>query len=191
MSRKAKHREPIINAAVALFRRQGYAGTGLNDIVDASEAPKGSLYHFFPGGKASIAVAAVKEAGERLAATLRVLADEEPTTADLIHAYARLLSKWLRQSDFRDGCPITTILLELTPGDREVARAGREAYRARIAVLRAKLEADGCSADRADRLAQLATSALQGALIQARVERSDRPIMLAAEELRPLLDRPA
>ena len=51
-----KHRQPIINAAVTLFRRQGFARTGLNDIVDVSGAPKGSLYHYFPDGKSSIAV---------------------------------------------------------------------------------------------------------------------------------------
>lgn len=49
-----RHRQPIITAAVALFRRQGFARTGLNDIVDISGAPKGSLYHYFPLGKSSI-----------------------------------------------------------------------------------------------------------------------------------------
>jgi TetR/AcrR family transcriptional repressor of lmrAB and yxaGH operons len=65
-----KHRGPIVDAAVRLFRRQGYAGTGLNDIVDTSGAPKGSLYHYFPDGKASIAVAAVEEAGQRVVRTI-------------------------------------------------------------------------------------------------------------------------
>ena len=52
--------EPAIRENYAdLFRRQGYAGTGLNDIVELSGAPKGSLYHYFPDGKASIAEAAV------------------------------------------------------------------------------------------------------------------------------------
>jgi TetR/AcrR family transcriptional repressor of lmrAB and yxaGH operons len=69
-----KHRQPIVNAAVTLFRQQGYAGTGLNDIVDASGAPKGSLYHYFPAGKATIAVAAVEEAGRRVAETMAKLA---------------------------------------------------------------------------------------------------------------------
>ena len=58
MARKAKHRQAIVDAAVALFRKQGYAATGLNEIVEASGAPKGSLYYYFPKGKASIAVAA-------------------------------------------------------------------------------------------------------------------------------------
>ncbi len=183
-----KHRQPIVNAAVTLFRRQGYAGTGLNDIVDASSAPKGSLYHYFPMGKASIAAAAVEEAGRRVAATVRQLASETGSTADLIRAHARLLSGWMRTSRFRDGCPITTVLLELAPRDRDVAQAGRNAYAARIKILADKLAADGFSAVRAERLAIVCVSTLQGALIQARVERSGAPIERAADELARMLE---
>ena len=60
MPAKPKHRDAIVNAAVALFRRRGYSGTGLSDIVELSGAPKGSLYHYFPNGKLSIAEAAVR-----------------------------------------------------------------------------------------------------------------------------------
>jgi TetR/AcrR family transcriptional repressor of lmrAB and yxaGH operons len=183
-----KHRQPIVNAAVTLFRQQGYAGTGLNDIVDASGAPKGSLYHYFPAGKASIAIAAVEEAGRRVAETLAKLADESRTTGDLLRDHARLLSKWMRKSGFRDGCPITTVLLELAPKDRGVSEAGRKAYATRIAIIKDKLIADGFSTSRAERLAILCVSTLQGALIQARVERSGTPIETAADELARMLE---
>ena len=86
-----KHRAPIIDAAVMLFRRQGYGGTGLNDIVDASGAPKGSLYHYFPEGKASIAIAAVEEAGRRVAETMMKLARESRSTGDLLRAPCRVV----------------------------------------------------------------------------------------------------
>ena len=184
----AKHRQPIIDAAVTLFRRQGYGGTGLNDVVEQSGAPKGSLYYYFPGGKASIAVAAVEEAGQRVAKTLARLSRETRTTGDLLRAHARLLAGWMRQSGFRDGCPITTVLLELAPKDRAVAKAGREAYAARIALITDKLIADGFTPARAARLAGLCTSAIQGALIQARVERSGAPLELAADELARMLE---
>jgi TetR/AcrR family transcriptional repressor of lmrAB and yxaGH operons len=183
-----KHRAPIIDAAVRLFRQQGYAGTGLNDIVDASGAPKGSLYHYFPAGKASIAVAAVEEAGRRVAETMAKLAREHTSTAQLLRAHGRLYSEWMRKSGFRDGCPITTILLELAPKDRGVSVAGRNAYATRLGVLRAKLLADGISPQRAERLAVLCVSALQGALIQSRVERSGAAIETAADELATLLE---
>jgi len=183
-----KHRQPITNAAVTLFRRNGYSATGLNDIVDASGAPKGSLYHYFPQGKASIAVAAVEEAGRRVAATVEKLASDCATTGDLLRAHARLLSGWMRKSGFRDGCPITTVLLELAPRNRGVTEAGRKAYAARIDLLRDKLIADGFSKPRAERLAIVFASSLQGALIQARVERSGAPIEIAADELARMLE---
>jgi TetR/AcrR family transcriptional regulator, lmrAB and yxaGH operons repressor len=186
-----RHRQPIINAAVTLFRRQGFARTGLNDIVDTSGAPKGSLYHYFPFGKSSIAVAAVEEAGTRVASTLEKLAAECGSTGELLRAHARLLAGWMRSSGFRNGCPITTVLLELAPHERAVTDAGRRAYAARISILSRKLLEDGFIRTRADALAVLCTSALQGALIQARVERSGRPIEVTAAELARLLEAEA
>jgi len=186
-----RHRQPIINAAVELFRRQGFARTGLNEIVDVSGAPKGSLYHYFPRGKSSIAVAAVEEAGVRVAATLERLASQCGSTGELLQAHARLLAGWMRSSGFRNGCPITTVLLELAPGERAVADAGRKAYAARVSILSRKLVEDGFEKARADALAVLCTSALQGALIQARIERSGRPIEVTAIELAQLLEAKA
>jgi TetR/AcrR family transcriptional repressor of lmrAB and yxaGH operons len=182
-----KHRQAIIDTCVTLFRRNGYSATGLNDIVEASGAPKGSLYHYFPAGKSSIAEAAVEEAGKRVAETLRKLSKETSSTGDLLKAHAKLLAGWLKTSGFRAGCPITTVLLELAPEDRAVTNAGRKAYADRLAILKDKLIADGIPDRRADRLAILCTSAMQGALIQARVERSGGPVLTAAEELAELL----
>src|SRR5262245_41713671 len=175
------HRQSIINACVTLFRRNGYSATGLNDIVEASGAPKGSLYHYFPAGKASIAEAAVIEAGRRVAETTRKLAATTPSTGALLREHAKLLSGWMKQSGFRDGCPITTVLLELAPENRTVTEAGRQAYAVRLGVLTEKLVADGIPKRRAERLAILCVSSLQGALIQSRVERTGAPIITAAE----------
>jgi TetR/AcrR family transcriptional regulator, lmrAB and yxaGH operons repressor len=186
-----RHRQPIINAAVTLFRRQGFARTGLNDIVDVSGAPKGSLYHYFPFGKSSIAVAAVEEAGRRVVETIEKLASECTSTGELLRAHARLLAGWMQKSGFRNGCPITTVLLELTPRERAVTEAGRKAYAARLSILSRKLVEDGFVRARADTLAVLCTSALQGALIQARVERTGRPIEVTAAELARLLETEA
>jgi TetR/AcrR family transcriptional repressor of lmrAB and yxaGH operons len=183
-----RHRQPIINAAVTLFRRQGYAATGLNGIVEASGAPKGSLYHYFPEGKGSIAAAAVEEAGKRVVATIERLANDAGSTGDLLRAHAKLLSAWMKKSGFRDGCPITTVLLEMAPRSRAVVEAGRRTYVARLRILEERLRADGFDDERAPRLAVLCTSAIQGALIQARVERSGAPIETTADELARMLE---
>src|SRR3546814_13033927 len=63
-----------------LFRQHGYAATGLNELVEASGSPKGSMYHYFPDGKPSIATAAVEEAGRRVVETLEALAADRKST---------------------------------------------------------------------------------------------------------------
>lgn len=188
MAGKAKHRQPIIDAAVRLFRQQGYAATGLNELVEQSGSPKGSMYHYFPEGKPSIAVAAVEEAGRRVVDTLAALAEKSASTGELVRGHAGLLAGWMEKSGFRDGCPMTTVLLELAPGNVEVAEAGRRAFAARREVIAAKLRDDGFSAEDAERLAMLCTNAIQGSLVQARVERSRRPVEQTAELLAELLD---
>ena len=69
-----------------------------------------------------------------------------------------------------------------------MSEAGRKAYAARVAILRDRLTDDGFARPRAEALAVLCTSALQGALIQARVERSGRAIEVTAAELARLLE---
>lgn len=76
MSAPPKHRDAIVNAAVTLFRRKGYSGTGLADILELSGAPRGSVYHYFPDGKSAIGQAAIAEAGRRVVETIDKLARE-------------------------------------------------------------------------------------------------------------------
>jgi TetR/AcrR family transcriptional regulator, lmrAB and yxaGH operons repressor len=52
-------RSRILRAALRLFRRHGYHGVGINDILAEAQAPKGSMYHHFPAGKEEIAAAVV------------------------------------------------------------------------------------------------------------------------------------
>ena len=59
----AATRERIIEAGSALFRRQGYAGTGMKAIAAAAKAPFGSIYHFFPGGKDELSAEVIRAAG--------------------------------------------------------------------------------------------------------------------------------
>ena len=181
-----KHRDAIINAAVALFRRRGYSGTGLNDIVALSGAPKGSLFHYFPQGKASIAEAAVRRAGENTAITMRTLSAEHKSAGKLVRAYAGLLAGWMAKSKFADGAPITTTVLEMAPEDEGITEAARAAFDALKEIFGERLREDGVPAARAASLAALAIAAIEGSLIQARVACSVEPIESAARELEAL-----
>jgi TetR/AcrR family transcriptional regulator, lmrAB and yxaGH operons repressor len=183
-----KHREAMVESAVWLFRRQGYAATGLAEILAASGAPKGSLYHYFPGGKAAIGAAAVRRAGERVTATLTHLASSSSGAGELLARYLVLLAGWMRMSGFRDGCPITTTLLETAPQDEAIRQAGAEAFAAWAAVVERAACAQGVPTERAAPLARFAVAALEGALIQCRVSGDDAPLTEAAAQLTALFD---
>ena len=62
MGARPKHRDNLIYTAARLFRQQGYAATGINDILREAGAPKGSFYHYFPGGKEELGAAAIRHA---------------------------------------------------------------------------------------------------------------------------------
>lgn len=188
MAAQAKHRQEIVRTAALLFRRQGYAATGTNEIVAVSGAPKGSLYHYFPQGKEQIAQAAVEHAGRVVRGTLVRLLDQEPTPGAALRAYSALLAGWLRDSEFRDGCPITTTLLELAPASRQVTDAGRAAFNSWTGVLAQALVASGATDSQARRLATLAIAALEGALVLARVQQDATPILDAATDVAALFD---
>jgi TetR/AcrR family transcriptional repressor of lmrAB and yxaGH operons len=188
MPARPKHKDAIVDAAVRLFRRQGYSATGLAEIVELSGAPKGSLYHYFPHGKAAIAEAAVRRAGASVAATLAELNETAATAGALARGWTGALAGWMLESDFRSGSPVTTVLLEMAPVDPAVTRAGEEAFTAWREFVAARLMAQGVGADRAHRLARLAFAATDGALIQARVERSTTPLEVVGEELEAILD---
>ena len=183
-----KHREALVRAAADLFRRQGYAATGLNEILKSSGAPKGSLYHYLPGGKEQIGEEVVRVGGQLVTDTLTELADSQSDAGSLLREYARLLAGWVSDSDFHEGSPITTVLLELAPDSESVTAAGQAVYRQWTSLLRDTLIASGVGRARAERLAILAVSALEGSLVRARVERSGQPILDSLGEVADVFD---
>lgn len=129
---------------------------------------------------------AVRHAGEHAATTLGKIAAEQPTAELLLKAYGRQVADWMAASDFQEGCPITTVLLETANHSPALAAAGVEAFRSWRAVIAQSLGRDGFSGPRAARLAALAVSAIEGAMVQARVERSTDVIVEAADDLAKL-----
>ena len=161
MSAPPRHRGAIVRAAATLFRRNGFAATGINEIAEA----------------------AVRFAGAGVVATLEKLEKEHDSASAMIRAYCRLLAGWMAKSGFRDGCPISTTLLESAPQSAALAAAGREAFAGWCAVIARALVRDGFGKAEAKRHSTLAVSAIEGALILARVEGSAAPIDDVAKSL--------
>lgn len=170
-----------MRTAMRLFRRQGYASTGLQQILAESGAPRGSLYHYFAGGKEALGEAAVELAGGRVREMLSDLAARHRTPKAFLRAYCRTLAGWMEESGFRSGCPIATTLLETAPEAPAITAAGRRAIDGWIDVVAGVLARDGMAPREARSRAQAIIAAMEGALILARVRESTRPILDVAK----------
>jgi TetR/AcrR family transcriptional repressor of lmrAB and yxaGH operons len=184
-------RTRLISAAAQLFQEKGFAATGLSEILDRAQMPKGSLYHHFPGGKAELGVAAMESAGEVLHQTLTARQESQGTSAEAIRAFAQDLAGWLESSEYTRGCPIATVALEQANGAPELVAAIRSAFDRVILGLAEQLVAEGQTPERARQLATLCLSTLEGALILARSQHSSDPVRMAGEELARLLSNEA
>jgi TetR/AcrR family transcriptional regulator, lmrAB and yxaGH operons repressor len=178
-------RERMIQSAVALFRERGVHGTSFSDVLAHSKAPRGSIYHHFPGGKAELAAEATRYAGEIIAAGLAA-ALEEKDPAAAVRGFASLYRRLLRDSEFAAGCPIVSATLEgdRSPAARDAAGAAFERWEELLAAAFARR---GLAPERARSLATLAIAAIEGAIVLARAERSNEPLERVADELGALV----
>ena len=116
----------MIESAALLFREQGYSGTGFRDVIEHSGAPRGSIYHHFPGGKAELAAETVRYAGDVVATRVaRTAGDGDPAAA--LHAYLDWWVRTLEGTDFRAGCPVVAVAVE-AQAEPAVTAAAAEAF---------------------------------------------------------------
>jgi TetR/AcrR family transcriptional repressor of lmrAB and yxaGH operons len=150
MPRQDRSRAALLGTAALLFRRQGYAATGVNQILKTAHVKAGSLYHHFPNGKQELAAAVVDSAGGDIERLLRRFMDSDLAVADIVDSWIDLLAVQLA-SDRRDGCPIEPIATEaVNASPRGLERGGRRpAARRRLA--RRGGPPNGARGDLADR----------------------------------------
>jgi AcrR family transcriptional regulator len=178
-------RRAMIETAAVLMRERGVEATSFSEVIARSGAPRGSIYHHFPGGKAQLIEEATRYAGEYTAAGLAsALWQEDPIAA--IRALSAGWLKLLRKSDYGAGCPIVAASLEgsQAPGARAVAG---EAFSRWQRLLAEALEPHGLDPERARSMATLIISSIEGAVVLSRATRSLQPLERVAGELEALL----
>lgn len=168
-----------MESASELFSRHGYAATGVKAVLAAANAPYGSLYHFFPGGKQELGVAAVTHGGERYRELLEAV---YPEGADVVEATASsfvLAADILKATDYGDACPIATIALEVASTDDPMRTAAAAAFESWLAVLGQRFAAAGMTEERAREVAVEIFCLIEGAELLARTARSLVPLQTA------------
>ena len=176
-------RERLIRTTGRLLRTQGYAATGLNEIMRAADAPKGSMYFHFPGGKEQLAAEAVGAFADRGNRGLEEILAESATMHDLIHAIFDVYIEHLQATDYREGCAVATVSLDAAAGRPVLAEATDQAFRGWVDRLAEGLEARGRSPQESHALATLIIAAVEGTIMMAKGERSTEPVAAARDAL--------
>ncbi|HET6733811.1 TetR/AcrR family transcriptional regulator [Mycobacterium sp.] len=183
----ASPRERMVISAALLIRERGAHPTAIADVLEHSGAPRGSAYHYFPGGRTQLLCEAIDYAGEFIASRIAKGRTGVEVLDDLIADYRNQLI----HTDYRAGCPVVAVAVEAGDPTKQdqapvIDRAG--AVFARWTDLIAqRLIADGVSTERAEELAMLTTTAMEGAIVVARASRDIKPLDLVHGQLRTLL----
>ena len=176
----AEHtRDRIMFASAELFRRQGYTGTGLKQIVADANAPFGSLYHFFPGGKQQLGDEVIRMAGEFFGRLFESVADDAPDVVSGIRDFFDGAAQTLEQTDYADACPIAAVALEVASTDEVLRQATADVFEGWTASAAARLIEAGLDPERARAVALAVIAAIEGAFVLSRAMRSTEPMKAA------------
>jgi AcrR family transcriptional regulator len=172
-------RERIVAAGAELFRRQGYAGTGVKQIVTAAEAPFGSLYHFFPAGKEQLGEEVVRFSGGLYLELIEAFFAGQPDVAAAVRGFFAGAAAHLRETGYADASPIAAVALEVASTSEPLRRATAEVYDSWISALAGRFAHAGIGSEEARELAVAVLAALEGAFVLARASRSAEPVEVA------------
>jgi AcrR family transcriptional regulator len=180
----------MVRSAAQLIRRQGVSGTGMRQIVLAAEAPRGSLQHYFPGGKEELVAEALSWMGGIAARRVRRhLETLDPATPGAL--LSAIVNDWrvdLGAEGFAAGCPLVAAAADNATGSAQLRDVIRKAFDGWQEPLSAALEALGVPGRRAPNLALLIISALEGAIILSRIRKDTHPLDVLVAEMGPVLD---
>jgi len=177
----------LLKGARQLLAEKGYAGMELRDVAERGKAPRGSIYHHFPGGKVQLA----REAAELEGTTIRDLIERSLEQRGLKQTLALFGDVFRRRvTDYpeRIGCPVAAVALA-RPEDPELAAVATAAFQSWERPIAAALRDEGVNARDADAFAGLVVSTVEGALLRARAAGSQEPLDSAIGGLGHALDR--
>jgi AcrR family transcriptional regulator len=172
-------RQRLVTAAAELFRRRGFAATGIKAILTAAGAPYGSMYHFFPGGKAELGRAVIEEGGHAYRALVAAFFHDDADPIDATQQFFDGGADLLESTAFADACPIATIAGEIADTHEPMRAAAAVAFDSWMSTLAAYFVGHGAEPDRADAAAVELFCLVEGAFLLGRTTRSAEPVRAA------------
>lgn len=180
-------RDQIIQTTSELLENQGFHATGMNEIVKESGAPKGSIYYYFPDGKEGITAEAVKFAGRMVSDRINIHLEKFDDPADSIRSFIETIAHFVEESGFKSGGPLTIVSSETATTNEKLNLVCREAYGMVRTAFQNKLIASGFSEEKAENLAWVIVSAIEGGVILSRTYHTGEPLRKVACEIATLI----
>ena len=180
-------RQRMVASAALLIRERGAHSTAIADVLAASGAPRGSAYHYFPGGRTQLICEAVDFAADYIAGKMAEVSGGVEMLDHLVAHYR----KHLIATEFRAGCPVLAVAIEADPEnpDRTAPMIDRAAaaFDSWNGLIVEQLVSEGITKDRAHELAVVITASLEGVLVLAQAARCVDPLDVVHRQLRALL----
>jgi len=180
-------RQRMVSAAAQMLGRHGLNATSIRELAKWAEAPLGSTYHHFPGGKRQVLAEAVAFAGARITSDL-----EQHLQTDPVTGLRGFLGSWrdlLLGTSFKAGCPVLAAVAE-EPLDEDlddVVALANQAFDDWQTQLARSLESNGIATREAGELAMLLVASVEGAIILSRARRDISPFNIIAGQLEAIL----
>src|ERR1700704_897580 len=169
-------RERIVQRSAELFRRQGFAGTGVKQIVAEASAPFGSIYHFFPGGKEQLGEEVIRWSGALYGQLIDLFFVPGCDPVAATRGFFAGAAQTLVETGYADACPIATVALEGSSTSEPMREACAGVFESWIAAATARLAESGLALEQARALAISMLASLEGAFVLARALRSTEPV---------------
>ncbi len=174
-------RERIVYAGAELFRRQGYAGTGIKHIAAHADATLGSIYHFFPGGKDQLADEVLRTAGSFFLALYEAIAAAAPDLPSGVRDFFAGAAETLETTGYADACPIATVAGDIASTNPLLRETTAEVFESWLTALAQDAVEAGIAPERARPLALSVLALLEGAFLLSRSLRSLEPMVAGGE----------
>jgi len=183
---KSDTRQRILHAAMHLFWENGYAATGIAELLKKANANSGSFYYFFDG-KEDLLGAVLDEYLDNLDPVIvqpvfRVTPDPLERIFGILAGYrAKLLD-----TDCTYGCPIGRLALEIDPADKGTFKkisSNLAAWVDVIARLLEDVQDQLPGGTNLHELAQFVLVTMEGGVMLSRSHRSIEPFDAAVRQL--------
>jgi len=158
----------MVLAALDLLRGSGLSGAGINQVVEAGQAPIGSLYHYFPRGKHELVKAALTEAEQVVARSFQEIFSGPLPIGEKVRALFATTGRHLAETRFTKGCPVGAVTLDLDHKSEALRSVCRRVFDTWAGAIAAGLEE--VPATKRHSVAAWILATLEGALILARAE---------------------